>query len=395
MSEYYDILGLQKTATDNEIKKAYRKLAMKYHPDKNPGDKAAEEKFKEISEAYSVLSDSEKRKIYDKYGKSGLNQQGGMNFDPGDIFKHFFGSSFGNNDSDDDYGGPFGGNPFGSFFGGFGNSSKKQQQQKQRGRDIISQLNVELKDLYCGKILKRKVTHQRLCKDCEGTGSKDKIKPIICNECGGKGIKVTVRRQGFTQIMQQSPCTKCNGTGKYVNIINKCLKCKGNKTVIEEKILEIKIKPGMEDNERIIFKGEADEYPDIIPGDIIFVINVTNHNGYTRVKNDLYHRQKINLSQALCGCSFTIQTLNGETLECNTDEVIKPGQKMKIMNEGFIIKDTKLKGDLIIEFEIEFPTKDSINQIRNNLSKILKTINNESKTNTTNSKTRKVSLTYV
>ena len=260
MSDYYTILGLQKNANDNEIKKAYRKLAMKYHPDKNPDNKEAEEKFKEISEAYSVLSDPEKRKIYDKYGKEGLNPQGGMNFDPGDIFRQFFGN-FGNDDGDYEDFGPFGG--FGNFFerSSFRNNS---QPKKQKGRDIIVGLKVELKDLYVGKIFKRKVTHERVCKACEGTGSKDKIKPTICNECNGRGIKMTVHRQGFAQIMQQSPCNKCSGTGKYSKIINKCLKCKGNKTISEEKILEIKINPGTEENERIIFKGEADEQPDIL-----------------------------------------------------------------------------------------------------------------------------------
>ena len=383
MSDYYTILGLQKNANDNDIKKAYRKLAMKYHPDKNPNDKQAEEKFKEISEAYSVLSDPEKRKIYDKYGKEGLNQQGGMNFDANDIFKHFFGGGF----DDDNF------NPFSNFFGGSFNQSSYKQPKKQKGRDIISQLKVELKDLYNGKTFKRKVTHERICKTCEGTGSKDKIKPITCPECNGKGIKMTIHRQGFTQIMQQTQCSFCNGTGKYSKITNKCLKCKGNKTVIEEKILEIKIKPGTEENERIIFKGEADEYPDIIPGDIIFVTQVTNNNGYLRIGDNLYHKQKIPLKQALCGCSFIIKTLDDRILECYTDDVIKPNQKMKINNEGFIIKDTKLKGDLIIEFEIEFPTKSEVSVIKTDLTKLLNNISKESPRSSTNSNVKKVLLT--
>lgn len=387
MSDYYTILGLQKTATENEIKKAYRKLAMKYHPDKNPNNKEAEEKFKEISEAYSVLSDSEKRNIYDKYGKDGLNQQGGMNFDPGDIFRQFF-RSFGNDDGDNEDFGPFGG--FGNFFGSsFRNNS---QQKKQKGRDIVVALKVDLKDLYTGKIFKRKVTHERICKTCEGTGSKDKIKPTICNECNGRGIKMTVHRQGFTQIMQQSPCNKCGGTGKYSKIINKCLKCNGNKTISEEKILEIKIKPGTEENERIVFKGEADEQPDVIPGDIIFVIQVINNNGYIRNGKNLHLKQKITLEQALCGTSFTIKTLDNRYLECYTDEIIKPNQKMKINNEGFKIKDSNLKGDLIIEFEIEFPDKNEIDKIKKELSKLLKTIGEESTINSSNSNSKRVLL---
>lgn len=389
MSDYYAVLGLQKTANENEIKKAYRKLAMKYHPDKNQNDKNAEDKFKEISEAYSVLSDPEKRKIYDKYGKDGLNQQGGMNFNANDIFKHFFGNSFGGDD-DNDF------NPFGNFFGNsFNQSSYKQTKRKQKGRDIITHLNVELKDLYCGKTFKRKVTHERICKICEGTGSKDKTKPTICPECNGKGIKITIQRQGFTQIMQQSQCSFCGGTGKYSKIVNKCVKCKGNKTVTEEKILEIKIKPGTEENERIIFKEEADEYPDIIPGDIIFVIQIVNNNGYTRNGKNLSYKQKISLKQALCGCSFTIKTLDDRILECYTEDIIKPNQKMKINNEGFIIKDSKFKGDLIIEFEIEFPTKSEISTIKTDLIKILSNISKENFNDVSDSNTKKILLTNV
>ena len=381
MSEYYNILGIQKTATDNEIKKAYRKMAMKYHPDKNPDNKEAEEKFKEISEAYSVLSDPEKRKIYDKYGKEGLQQQGGMNFDPNDIFKHFFGGGFGGSD-DDDFG-----NPFNSFFGGFGGSHRQNmKKEKPKTSDIMAQINVELKDLYCGKTLKRKITHTRLCKTCDGTGSKDKVKPSTCSDCNGRGVKMTVHRQGFTQIMQQAPCTKCRGTGKYANIINKCVKCGGNKTVMEEKIVEINIKPGMEDNERIVFKGEADELPDTIPGDVIFVIKLKPHEKYTRERHNLHLKQKISLKQALCGCEFNITTLDNRTLTCYTNDVIKPKQRMKISNEGFAIKNSKLKGDLIIEFDVEFPTTDNIKNIKTELSKILSTFTKDNEVTKTNEK---------
>ena len=361
--EYYNALGINKNATQDEIKKAYRKLAIKYHPDKNPGNKEAENKFKEISEAYSVLSDEEKRKKYDKYGKAGL-QDGNMNFDPSDIFNKFFGSSFGTSFKNP-FGTSFGTsfeNIFGTSFGSSSNSYKNSSKNQQRKtKDVIVTCKVELKDLYCGTKLKRKVTHTRICKKCNGNGTKDKSKPTKCESCDGKGVKLLRQQQGYMQIVQQVGCPNCKGTGEIIKDENKCRECKGNKTVMESKILELEILSGTNEHEKIVFKGESDEYPDAIPGDVIFIIETIPNQHYKRINNDLYYKQTINLKDALCGCEFNIKTLDGRILECTTDEIIKPGSKMKISNEGMPHKGMlKNKGDLIIEFDVKFPNKNEI-----------------------------------
>lgn len=352
MSEYYEILGLTKNATQEEIKKAYRKLAIKYHPDKNKDDPNAEQKFKEIAEAYGVLSDEEKRKIYDKYGKKGLENNGGMNFNADDIFSSFFG------------GGPFGSSfgssfesSFGSFFG-FDNEFGSRTKPKRKTEDIIAECNLTLEELYIGKVLKRKIKHSRICKSCDGTGSKTKQK-TTCKSCNGNGIKRVIHRQGFTQIIQQVKCEDCNGTGESINENDKCAKCNGKKVIQEEKIIEINVKPGTKNNQQFRFPNESDEYPGYIAGDIIFIIRTKEHPKFTRDPNDnLLCTKKIKLSEALCGCKFSIKTLDNRIIYVKYDDVITPGQTLILRNEGF----TK-KTNMYIQFEIEFPTKSQLKNI--------------------------------
>ena len=379
MSEYYEILGLNKNATQEEIKKAYRKLAIKYHPDKNKDDPNAEQKFKEIAEAYGVLSDEEKRKIYDKYGKKGLENNGGMHFNADDIFSSFFGggSPFGSF-----FGSSFGssfGSPFGSPFGvndEFGNKTKP----KRKTEDIIAECNLTLEELYNGKVLKRKIKHSRICKSCDGTGSKTK-QTTTCKSCNGNGIKRVVHRQGFTQIIQQVKCENCNGTGESINENDKCTKCNGKKVIQEEKIIEINVKPGTKNNQQFRFQNESDEYPGYIAGDIIFVIRTKDHPKFIRDPNDnLLYAKKIKLSEALCGCKFSIKTLDNRIIYVKYDDVITPGQTLILRNEGF----TK-KTNMYIQFEIEFPTKSELKNI-NKLNEILPTKVDEHLNNISNDK---------
>jgi chaperone protein DnaJ len=355
MTDYYEILGLQKTASNEEIKKAYRKMAMKYHPDKNPNNKEAEQKFKEISEAYSVLSDEEKRKIYDKYGKSGLENNGGMNFDPNNIFEQFFSN--------------------GGFSFGFGNGfnfGEKQRPFQQKTDDMIAECYVTLEDLYNGKTLKRKIKHSRLCKTCNGTGTKQNVKLNKCVDCNGSGIKRIVQQHGFSRIIRQTTCDKCSGSGEIINDKDKCVNCNGKKTSIEEKIIELNIKPGTKNNTQYRFKGESDEYPNYIAGDIIFVIKTKEHDRFIRDANDnLMYKHKILLSEALCGCKFSIKTLDNRILYVKYDDVITPGKLLVLRNEGF----TK-KTNMYIEFEIEFPTKKQIKN-KDDLINILPCTNNQ------------------
>lgn len=334
---YYDILGVAPTANENEIKKAYRKLAIKYHPDKNPDNPEAEAKFKEITEAYACLSDKEKRDIYDKYGKEGLERGGMGGFDMDDIISQFFGGS------------GFGG------FSGFGGSRRPRGPPK--GESIQAALNCTLEDLYNGKTFKRKITHDIICKECGGNGTKSGSKPQTCPDCNGRGSRTVHYRQGPYVVQSQQPCSRCKGKGEIVKETDKCKKCKGDKVLSEEKILEIIVQPGMKHGERITFPGESDQAPGIQPGDVIFVIQQKDHPVFERKGDNLIMKKTITLNQALTGVAFTVKTLDGRELYIEGNDVIEPNSFKKVMDEGFAIKHRPgQRGDLYIYFEVKFPS---------------------------------------
>ena len=332
-TEYYDTLGVSPDAGDNEIKKAYRKLAMKYHPDKNPGNKEAEETFKKVTEAYACLSDQEKRKKYDRFGKKGMDQS---DFDANDIFRHFFNFGF----DDDDFGGP---------------------RRPRKGDNIKVALNCSLEDLYNGKTFKRKITRNVVCKKCKGTGTKSG-KPIPkCDACGGRGVRFVRINHGFMVMQQQVRCDKCNGTGEVVSPSDKCPVCHGEKIEPEEKILEVIVQPGMKNGDPVIFRGMSHEEPGIAPGDIIFVIRVPDHAYFTREGNNLVINKAITLNEALTGCSFVVKQLDGRDLFVKTKEVIQPKSYMRVNGEGMpILHQSGQKGDLYIYFEVLFPKKEQV-----------------------------------
>lgn len=350
MSEYYDILGVKKDASESELKKAYYKLSKQYHPDKNPGNKEAEEKFKEISEAYSILSDKEKRKIYDQYGKDGLKQNG-----MSDGFKDFD---------------PF--DMFSSFFGSFGNNfSKHEEHVKQKTRDVVAKCNVTIKDLYCGRTLKRKVTRRRLCDHCNGNGTEDKSKPKECLECHGTGVKTVMMKMGNMHSISRVECIYCNGKGVSISKENTCKKCNGEQVVQQEKILELNIKPGARPGDRIVFAKESDELPDTIPGDIIFILNLVEDPKYKLVMDDLHYTVPISLVNALCGCVIQIELPNGQSIKKELTEVITPTSELIIENHGLAIKNSKRRGNIVLKFDIRFPKSNELASKREALRTIL------------------------
>eukprot|EP01116_Phalansterium_solitarium_P020545 TRINITY_DN6103_c0_g1_i1.p1 TRINITY_DN6103_c0_g1~~TRINITY_DN6103_c0_g1_i1.p1 ORF type:complete len:284 (+),score=30.40 TRINITY_DN6103_c0_g1_i1:113-964(+) len=223
-TEFYERLEITPDADQDTIKKSYRKMAIKYHPDKNPNNPAAAEKFKEVSEAYEVLSDPEKKEVYDKYGKEGLKEGGGMR-DAADIFAQFFG----------------GGSPFSSFFGGGGRGGPK------KGDDIVHELAVTLEDLYKGKTTKLSVTRNKICPKCEGSGTKVGGVSASCKTCNGSGRRMVIRQLGPGMIQQmQTVCDDCGGKGETVKEEDKCKQCKGKKVEKEKKILHVHIgEPGL------------------------------------------------------------------------------------------------------------------------------------------------------
>lgn len=316
--EYYDILGVTKESTAAQIKKAYRKLAIKNHPDKG-GDP---EKFKKISVAYDTLSDPEKKELYDKYGKEGVEQGGGGARNADDIFS--------------------------MFFGGGGGGGRSRQRGPKKGKDVVHPLKVSLEDIYNGKVVKISVNRQRM-KYPKGM---DKDKAVqTCPQCDGRGFVIQVRRMGpmIQQVQQQ--CPKCGGTGKIV--------AKGVKQVKERKILEVPIDKGVKNGRKVKFDGESDEHPGLLPGDVIFVVQEKAHSRFKRKGADLLMSKEINLCESLCGTKFIVKQLDGRELLISTEpgKVIKPGEIMCVEDEGMPYEGNPYtKGKLFIAFDVKFPT---------------------------------------
>lgn len=327
-TKLYDTLGVSPSATENELKKAYRKLALKYHPDKNPN---GGDKFKEISHAYEILSDPQKRETYDNFGEEGLSGDagGGMGMNPEDLFASFFG------------------------FGGGSRSSGPR-----RGKDVVHPLKVSLEDLYKGKVFKLSIKRNIICKACNGKGGKEGAVKS-CSDCNGRGVKF-VRRQIGPMIQQyQTSCPTCNGTGEIINKELECKICHSKKVVQETKIIEVPVDKGMTDGQQITFAGEADQAPGVETGDVVIIIKEKPHDVFKRKGKDLYIEQKIDLVTALTGGTFNIKHLDDRYLKVTIipGEIIKPDQTKCIQNEGMPTYRSPFdKGNLFVKFEVEFPS---------------------------------------
>ncbi|MCD7460886.1 DNAj domain protein [Datura stramonium] len=335
-SKYYEVLGVPKNSSQDELKKAYRKAAIKNHPDKG-GDP---EKFKELAQAYEVLSDPEKREIYDQYGEDALKEGmggGGGGHNPFDIFESFFGGAFG---------GAFGGG--GSFRGS----------RQKKGEDVVHALRVSLEDLYNGTKKKLSLSRNIFCPKCKGKGSKSGASGR-CYGCQGTGMRVTTRQIAPGMIQQmQHVCPECRGSGEVISERDRCPQCKGNKITQEKKVLEVNVEKGMSHSQKIVFDGEADEAPDTITGNVIFVLQQKDHSKFRRKSDDLYVEHNLSLTEALCGFQFVLTHLDGRQLLIKScpGEVIKPDQYKAINDEGMPHYGRPfIKGRLYIHFNVEFP----------------------------------------
>lgn len=336
-TKYYEILNVSKSSGQDELKKAYKIAALKNHPDKG-GDP---EKFKELAQAYEVLSDPEKREIYDQYGEDALKEGmggGGAGNNPFDIFEQFFG------------GGGFGG-------GGFGGSSSRGRRQR-RGEDVVHSLKVSLEDMYNGTSKKLSLSRKVLCVKCKGKGSKSGASGR-CYGCQGSGVKMVTRQIGPGMIQQmQLVCPDCRGAGEVISDKDRCSQCKGNKVTQEKKVVEVHVEKGMQHGQKIVFQGEADEAPDTVTGDIVFVLQLKEHPNFKRKFDDLYVERTLSLTEALCGFQFALTHLDGRQLliKSNPGEVIKPDQYKAINDEGMPHHQRPfMKGRLYIHFDVEFP----------------------------------------
>jgi len=340
--DYYQILGVSKSASADELKKAYRKLAMKYHPDKNKGDKSAEEKFKEISHAYDILSDEQKRAAYDRYGHDAFNQggmgsaggggagaAGGFDFSSGfaDIFEDLFGMG-----------------------GGRGNG--RAQQQNTRGADLRYNLTINLEEAFKGKAETVKITTAATCETCSGSGGANGSKPVTCTMCNGAGrVRAS---QGFFTV--ERTCTSCGGMGKTIK--DPCKTCAGSGRVRKEKTLSVNIPAGVEDGMRIRISGEGEVgMRGGNAGDLYIFVSVKNHELFARDGADIHCNIPIRMTTAALGGSIEVPTIDGSRVKVAIPEGTQHGHQMRLRGKGMSIIHSGSRGDMYIHTLVETPVK--------------------------------------
>jgi DnaJ-related protein SCJ1 len=328
--DFYEILGLPRETSDRAIKKAYRKLSMKYHPDKNADNTEAHDKFVEITQAYEVLGDKEKRRRYDLYGEEGVKEQaGGSN--PFDMFNNFFG--FGD----------------GGFFG------NQQQHQERRGPSTTVILPVTLDDLYNGAEIDVDVSRWHICPKCRGLGAKDASDVETCSVCGGQGVRIMRQMLAPGMYQQiQTPCDACGGQGKTIK--TKCPHCDGHKVVRDNVQITVTVEKGMTMDEIITFERFGDESPDYAAGDLKFVVKVIDHAVFTRQGNDLFMKMNITLVEALVGFDKEIEHMDKRKVSVTRSEVTPSGYRHKVEHEGMPQHQyPSERGDLYVDMYVEFP----------------------------------------
>ncbi|HOJ42362.1 MAG TPA: molecular chaperone DnaJ [Candidatus Syntrophosphaera thermopropionivorans] len=345
--DYYEVLGVSRDASEDEIKKAYRKLAMKYHPDKNPNNKEAEEKFKEASEAYEVLSDKEKRQLYDQYGHAGIDQQFGNGGFSWNDFSHF-------DDISDLFGGGFSSIFDTLFGGGFSSRSRESQRYSNQGENIQIDLALTLKEIALGTEKKVRITVKDICDQCRGTGSADG-KAETCPQCHGTGQVRTVRQSLFGQMQSISECPSCRGEGKIIR--NKCPKCMGEGRISKNKEINVKIPAGVEENQVIRLRGQGNVGPrNGSYGDILVVIHEKPDELFERDGNNIILELPITVTQAVLGDEVIVPTLTG-TAKMKIPPGTQSGRIFRLRGQGIKGLNSYSRGDLLVKIKVVVPTK--------------------------------------
>ena len=335
--DYYEVLGIIKSASPEEIKKAYRKSALKYHPDRNKGDKAAEAKFKEASEAYHVLSDKERRTNYDQFGHAAFDGAGGRggfsNFDFSNIFSDIFGS-----DSD----------PFDNFFEGFGGSRRRSSDF--RGADLRYDLSISLEDAYNGKRQEINFSSSDKCGNCNGSGAEPGSKPISCSTCGGHG---QVRSsQGFFTIQQT--CSDCAGSGEQIS--SPCKECRGIGKKQSKKKIFTNIPKGVDDGTRIRLSGKGEAgIKGGGNGDLYIFVSIKNHSIFKRSEENLFFEFPISLADAALGTAVEVPTIDGGKAKVKIPSGTQNGKQFRLKGKGMPMMRNKSYGDLYIQAITEVP----------------------------------------
>lgn len=334
--DYYEVLGVAKNASQDEIKKAYRKLAMQYHPDRNPGNAQAEEKFKEATQAYEVLSDQAKRQKYDQFGHAGMEHGDyGQHSNFSDIFENF-------------------GDIFEGIFGQAGHkrSRKKGGPTAQQGHDLSQRIDISLQEAYTGVKKELKIYHYQPCESCKSTGCKEGTKPTECSTCKGNGN--LHYQQGFFAYSQ--PCSSCYGQG--FKISSPCTECRGQSRVQKHEKLNITIPTGIYQNAELRVSGKGDAGIFGGPaGDLYLVVNITANSKFYRRENDLVTTLNLTYPQLVLGCQVEIENIDGTRETIKIPKGCPVGKEIKVPDKGFAKLHSKGRGDLVIITNCDIPTK--------------------------------------
>ncbi len=342
--DYYEVLGIPKTASDDEIKSAYRKLAKKYHPDLNPGDKEAEEKFKEVGEAYEVLSDKEKKARYDQFGHAGVDPNYGAGAGAG---------GFGGVDLNDIFGDIFGGG-FGGF-GGFGGGRRATANAPRKGADIRVSLVLSFMEAVHGCTKVVSVNRQDTCPECGGTGAAKGTSPETCPDCRGSGFVTVQQRTPFGVMQSSQPCTRCGGKGKIIK--TPCSKCHGSGKVSSNKRVEVKIPAGIDDDQSLRLQGLGDAGSNGGPsGDLIVIVTVRPDPMFERDRYDVHVTVPITYSQAVMGDDVVVPTIDGK-VQYTVPEGTQSGTTFRLRGKGIQYVNGRGRGDQYVRVEVEIPKK--------------------------------------
>ena len=346
MDDYYKVLGVDRDASEAEIKRAYRKLAMKHHPDKNPGDANAEQKFKEAAEAYSVLSNAQKRSQYDQFGHAGL--EGGAqgfdgfgfpDFDLSDALRTFM-EGFGS---------------FDDFFGG-----RTRRPTKTRGQDLRITLRLDLEEIATGVTKNVRIRRFELCGECNGTGASPGTMPDRCPQCGGTGQVRQISRSLFGQFVNVGQCPQCGGTGEIIT--NPCRKCKGEGRTRSSVEIKVKVPPGVATGNYMMLRGEGNKgRKGTEPGDLIIFFEEKEHRYFVRHGSDIVTEIEISFSQAALGDSIEIPTLTGKA-KLTIPEGIQSGQVLRMRGKGLAELRESRKGDQLVSVQVSTPSSLSAKQ---------------------------------
>ncbi len=344
--DYYEVLGVSKSASDEEIKKAYRKKAIQYHPDKNPGDKAAEEKFKEAAEAYEVLSNAEKKQRYDQFGHAGVGGAAGGGFGGGGFTMDDIFSQFG-----DIFGGHFGGGGFGGF-GGFGGSSRGGQRVNQ-GSNLRVRVKMNLSEIAKGAEKKIKVKKHVSCQHCKGTGAEGGSAYSTCNTCRGTGAVTKVTNTILGRMQTQSVCPDCQGQGKIIT--NKCSHCSGEGILQQEEIITLNIPAGVADGMQLSMSGKGNAARrGGVNGDLLIVIEEEQHPELIRDENDLIYNLLLSFPTAALGGTVEIPTIDGR-VKVKIEAGTQPGKVLRLRGKGLPSVNQYGTGDLLVNISVYVP----------------------------------------